>query len=80
MGISSSTKVVIIGGTSGIGLATAKAAAAGGACVVVASREATKVKSALAELPVGCEGYTVDASSSEELAALFNQVGEFTHR
>jgi NAD(P)-dependent dehydrogenase (short-subunit alcohol dehydrogenase family) len=79
MSITSNTRVVVLGGTSGIGLATAKAAAAAGACVVVASRNPTNVKSALAELPTGSEGYTVDASSSEELAAFFEHVGEFDH-
>jgi NAD(P)-dependent dehydrogenase (short-subunit alcohol dehydrogenase family) len=45
------TRVVILGGTSGIGLATAKAAVVAGASVVVASRKPTSVASALAELP-----------------------------
>ena len=79
MAITANTRVVVLGGTSGIGLATAKAVAAAGACVVVASRNPTKVKSALAELPTGSEGYTVDASSSEELAAFFEHVGAFDH-
>ena len=79
MAIGTNTRVVVLGGTSGIGLATAKAAAAAGASVVVASRNATKVRSAVAQLPTGSEGYPVDASSSEELAALFEQVGEFDH-
>jgi NAD(P)-dependent dehydrogenase (short-subunit alcohol dehydrogenase family) len=38
MAITTNTRVVVLGGTSGIGLATAKAAAAAGARVVVASR------------------------------------------
>ncbi|MCW2672468.1 MAG: short-chain dehydrogenase [Frankiales bacterium] len=79
MAITTNTRVLVLGGTSGIGLATAKAAAAAGACVVVASRNPTNVESALAELPTGSEGYTVDASSSEELAAFFEHVGEFDH-
>jgi NAD(P)-dependent dehydrogenase (short-subunit alcohol dehydrogenase family) len=79
MAITTNTRVVVLGGTSGIGLATAKAAAAAGARVVVASRNPAKVKSAVAELPTGSEGYTVDASSSEELAAFFEHVGEFDH-
>jgi NAD(P)-dependent dehydrogenase (short-subunit alcohol dehydrogenase family) len=79
MSITTNTRVVVLGGTSGIGLATAKAAAAAAACVVVASRNPSNVKSALAELPTGSEGYTVDASSSEELAAFFEHVGEFDH-
>ncbi|MDT4979581.1 MAG: hypothetical protein QOG07_1460, partial [Pseudonocardiales bacterium] len=79
MAIGTNTRVVVLGGTSGIGLATAKAAAAAGASVVVASHNATRVRSAVAQLPTGSEGYPVDASSSEELAALFEQVGEFDH-
>ncbi|MDT4944860.1 MAG: hypothetical protein QOH14_1593 [Pseudonocardiales bacterium] len=79
MAITTDTRVVVLGGTSGIGLATAQAAAAAGARVIVASRNPTKVKSALAELPIGSEGSTVDASSSEELAAFFAHVGKFDH-
>src|SRR3954463_11102052 len=79
MAITTNTRVVVLGGTSGIGLATAKAAAAAGARVVIASRNPTNVDAALAELPTGSEGYSVDASSSEELAAFFDTVGEFDH-
>ena len=79
MTITTNTRVVVLGGTSGIGLATAKAAAVAGASVVVASRNPVSVNSALAELPERSEGYTVDASSSEQLAAFFDEVGEFDH-
>jgi NAD(P)-dependent dehydrogenase (short-subunit alcohol dehydrogenase family) len=79
MAISTASRVVILGGTSGIGLATAKAAAAAGASVVVASRNPTSVKSALAELPAGSTARAVDASSTEELAAFFDFVGDFDH-
>jgi len=79
MSISTASRVVILGGTSGIGLATAKAAAAAGASVVVASRNPASVKSALAELPAGSVGRAVDASSTEELAAFFAFAGDFDH-
>ena len=46
-------RVVIRGGTSGIGPATAKAAARCGAEVTVISRQPASVDRALAELPVG---------------------------
>lgn len=79
MPISTASRVVILGGTSGIGLATAKAAAAAGASVVVASRNPASVKSALAELPAGSAGRAVDASSTNELEAFFEFVGDFDH-
>jgi NAD(P)-dependent dehydrogenase (short-subunit alcohol dehydrogenase family) len=49
-------RVVILGGTSGIGLATAKAAASRGAEVTVVSRQPASVDRALAELPPGSGG------------------------
>ncbi len=46
-------RVVILGGTSGIGLATARAAARWGAEVTVISRQPASVDRALAEPPLG---------------------------
>src|ERR1700733_11412316 len=79
MPISTASRVVILGGTSGIGLATAKAAAAAGGSAGVPPRNPASVKSALAELPAGSAGRAVDASSTEELAAFFEFVGDFDH-
>jgi NAD(P)-dependent dehydrogenase (short-subunit alcohol dehydrogenase family) len=79
MPLNSTSRVVLLGGTSGIGLATAAAAAATGAAVVVGSRNPASVESALAQLPAGVIGHTVDASSSESLAEFFDRVGEFDH-
>jgi NAD(P)-dependent dehydrogenase (short-subunit alcohol dehydrogenase family) len=53
-------RVVIIGGTSGFGLATAKAASAEGASVIVASSKKTNVDRALAELPACAEGHVAE--------------------
>ena len=71
--------VVIIGGSSGIGLATAHAAVAAGASVTIASANKSRLEAALAELPDTCAGMVADARSEEDLAALFAQVGEFDH-
>ena len=79
MSISTASRVVVLGGTSGVGLAIAKAAAAAGASVAVASRNPAAVESALAELPTGSAGRAVDASSTQELAAFFQFLGDFDH-
>ena len=49
-------KIVVIGGSSGMGLATARAAALDGAEVTIASSRQERVDAALGELPDGCVG------------------------
>lgn len=72
-------KVVILGGTSGIGLATAHAAAAQGAAVVVASSNRRKVAEAVAELGPQAEGRVVDVNDADSPSGLFAAVGGFDH-
>jgi NAD(P)-dependent dehydrogenase (short-subunit alcohol dehydrogenase family) len=79
MPLTPNSRVVVLGGTSGIGLATAAAAAATGAAVIIGSRNPASVDSALAQLPTGVEGHTVDASSTDSLAEFFDRIGEFDH-
>jgi len=72
-------RVVVVGGTSGMGLATARAAAAVGADVTVASSSERKVAAALATLPSSCTGRAVDVRDESSVAALFDEVGPFDH-
>lgn len=72
-------RIAILGGTSGLGLATAKAAAAEGAAVIVASATEKRVESALSQLPANAEGHVVDLIDSDAVAALFGRVGELDH-
>lgn len=72
-------KVVIVGGTSGVGLATARAAAAAGATVVVASSSREKVDQAKADLGGPAEGFTVDVTDEASVESLFGRVGESDH-
>jgi NAD(P)-dependent dehydrogenase (short-subunit alcohol dehydrogenase family) len=69
-------RVAVLGGTSGIGLATAKAAAEQGADVTVVSRSVDK---ALAVLPPGTTGRAVDLSDPGQVDALFAELGEIDH-
>ncbi|MFI8435768.1 SDR family oxidoreductase [Streptomyces sp. NPDC079020] len=75
----SGKRVVVLGGTSGIGLATAAAAAERGASVVVASSSVKNVEAALRTLPDGAEGHEVDARDEQGLRAFFDEVGAFHH-
>jgi NAD(P)-dependent dehydrogenase (short-subunit alcohol dehydrogenase family) len=75
----SGKRVVILGGTSGIGFATAMAAAHQGASIVVASSSKRKVESALSRLPAGAEGEVIDLSSEERVRDFFAGTGEFDH-
>jgi NAD(P)-dependent dehydrogenase (short-subunit alcohol dehydrogenase family) len=72
-------KVIILGGSSGLGLATAKLAADEGALVVIVSSNAQRVKEALKQLPPNAEGKTLDLSKEENIKAFFEQTGNFDH-
>ncbi|WP_167477198.1 SDR family oxidoreductase [Nocardia arthritidis] len=74
-----SERVVIVGGTSGIGLATAKRLAARGVAVVIAGRSEQRLAAALAELGPEVTGKTVDARDQQDLARLFAEVGPVDH-
>ena len=72
-------RIVIIGGSSGMGLATARAAAAAGAAVTIASGDQGRLNTALAGLPGHCDGAVVDTRSEADVAALFTRAGELDH-
>ena len=71
--------VVIIGGSSGMGLATAAGAAAAGATVTIASSDQSRLDAALAALPGGCNQVVVDARSEASVAEALAQIGELDH-
>ena len=75
----SGSRVLIVGGTSGIGLAVAAAVADRGATPIVASRHPASVETALAGLPAAAEGATVDLTDDASIAALLAQHGPFDH-
>jgi NAD(P)-dependent dehydrogenase (short-subunit alcohol dehydrogenase family) len=72
-------RVVVLGGSSGIGLAVAQAAAREGAAVVIVSSQKTKVDAALAGLSRGAEGHAVDLTDEAAVKALFERLGAFDH-
>ena len=72
-------RVVILGGTSGIGFAVAQAAAAEGARLVVASSNPAGVAQALATLPPGAEGRPLDLLDGAAVERFFIEIGPFDH-
>ena len=72
-------KVIVLGGTSGLGLATAKAAAAEGAKVTIVSSNQQRIDQALKELPAGSQGHTADLSQEKNIRAFFERTGNFDH-
>ncbi len=72
-------RVVVIGGSSGIGLATARAAAAEGAAVTIAASDEGRLRAALATLPSDGESAVVDVRNESDLRGLFSHVGELDH-
>jgi len=69
-------RVLVIGGTSGIGLGVASAAAERGAIPIVVSRRQSSVDRALSELPDQARGATVDLTDQVSLARLAEDIGD----
>jgi NAD(P)-dependent dehydrogenase (short-subunit alcohol dehydrogenase family) len=72
-------RVVILGGTSGLGLATAHAAAAEGAAIIIVSSNPDRVSKALEKLPANSKGYTADLKNEEEIKNIFEKIGALDH-
>ena len=70
-------KVVVVGGSSGIGLATAELAKQEGAEVVIASRNAQRLKAAADK--IGATDIAADVTSDESVADLFRKCGPVDH-
>lgn len=72
-------KVIILGGSTGLGLATAKAAAAEGAYITIVSSNKSRIENALMQLPAGSEGFAVDLRNEQEIKTFFERTGNFDH-
>ena len=72
-------KVLIIGGSSGIGLATAKAVAAKGGLVIIVSSNQQRINKAFKELPTESTGYAIDITNEMQVKSLFETIGIFDH-
>ncbi|WP_080875312.1 SDR family oxidoreductase [Oceanobacillus timonensis] len=69
-------KIVIIGGSSGIGLETAKLAIEQGAEVVIAGRSQEKLQQAKKEIGSNITAYSLDFTIEKEVQAFFEKIGK----
>ena len=72
-------RVIVLGGSAGLGLATAKLAAAEGADIVIVSSNQQRINKALEELPQGSTGFAVDLSREDNIKNFFDKTGSFDH-
>jgi NAD(P)-dependent dehydrogenase (short-subunit alcohol dehydrogenase family) len=72
-------RVLVLGGSSGIGLATAKAAATAGAKVTLASRSNDKVNAAAMQVGQGAVGVPIDTTNDTALEAFFSKQPDWDH-
>lgn len=71
--------IVIAGGTSGMGLATAKLLANKGFEVIVLGRNPEKLGQALSEIGQNAKGKSVDASDPDALKLTMGEIGHVDH-
>lgn len=72
-------RILIVGGSSGIGLATAQAALAQGGIVTIASRSADRLAKAAASLGGRVETLQLDVSSDDAVTAAMQAAGSWDH-
>lgn len=79
MSVLTGQRVLVVGGSSGIGLATARLAARQGAQVTIASRSEQRLRAALNELPEGVSSLSLDLLDAAAVASFFEQGLEWDH-
>ncbi|MBY8877273.1 SDR family oxidoreductase [Actinacidiphila acidipaludis] len=72
-------RVVVVGGSSGIGFAVARLATEDGAEVVIASSSQDRIDRALKNLPDTVSGHRLDVTDEAAVVAFFGQVGPYDH-
>ena len=75
----SGKRIVVLGGSSGIGLAVAQQAVAQGGAAIIASSNADRVKQAVATLDGKAEGHALDLSNERDIQNFFQKIGDFDH-
>lgn len=74
-----SETVVVIGGTSGMGLATAQILSSEGYRVIISGRSQDTIDKALLQIAGNSTGFPLDFTDSASIASFFEQVGSLDH-
>jgi NAD(P)-dependent dehydrogenase (short-subunit alcohol dehydrogenase family) len=72
-------RVVVVGGSSGVGLAVAEKAALQGAEVIIVSSSAGRVQEAIQSIEGNVRGEVVDVSDEKAVEGFFTNLGAFDH-
>src|SRR5882757_160505 len=72
-------RVVVLGGSSGIGMAVAEQASTQGARIVIASSNPERVQSAVEKLEGNAQGHTLDLTDESAVENFFAKLGAFDH-
>jgi NAD(P)-dependent dehydrogenase (short-subunit alcohol dehydrogenase family) len=72
-------RVVVVGGSSGIGLAVAEQAASQGASVIIVSSNTERIQKAVESIGGEAQGQAVDVSNEGAVATFFAKLGSFDH-
>jgi NAD(P)-dependent dehydrogenase (short-subunit alcohol dehydrogenase family) len=75
----SGKRIVVLGGSSGIGLAVAQQVVARGARAIIASSNADRAKQAVATLDGKAEAHTLDLANERDIQTFFQKIGDFDH-
>ncbi len=71
--------VLVIGGSSGIGLAIARRAHACGASIAIASRSSERLEAARGVISSGTSVHNLDVSNADQVDEIFESLGELDH-
>ena len=72
-------RVVVVGGSSGIGLAVSEQAALQGAHVVIVSSNHERIQRAIESVGGEAQGQVIDVSDERAVATFFSKLGTFDH-
>jgi len=73
------TRFLVVGGSSGIGLATARAAAAAGAAVTVAARDQARLAAARDRIGASAQAAVLDTADNDAVEAFFGRQAAWDH-